>query len=289
MERVRLELRHQLNDFRNDLTSMQMEAMPQATVNAVSRTLEQSRDTLQTSLNRSIEGGPATRFISDLAVGWNVGRNSRISTGRRTNIPTAAQLAQTMSGRVFIQDAQETILDAALSGATVSQLEYTSGATQSPFNIPDNVRQLLLSGDREGRNLILRRNRRGNVVSYRRGSLGRLREAARDTPSGNKPFSINSPSSDAAKYFEVTRDQTSNNGRQLTAGIYRRESNKRSGDALRTQLTKVVNYLDSARYSDSQLHQQFDFDRIAVRVIDSNFIPNMDRAVEQELRQLGFT
>lgn len=290
MERLRLQLSSQLGQFSKDLRKLSDEQIPEALAKGVGTTLECARDDLQKGLNQAIEGGPATKFISDFAVGWNVGRRGRISTARKTNLPTAKDFTSTMSGRVFIQDKQQVILDAALSNATVSQLEYSSGKTASPFTIPKNLKSLFLRGDSEGRNLILKKNSKGNVIRYKRKALGQLRDAAREQVRGNRPprkgqgpYSRFNKQPDGAKYFEILRRETGPTGFKFYPGIYRREDNKKAGDKRRTKLFQVVAYQDNLSYST--LGRKFSFDKTALNSLNANFTRKMDRAIQQEVRR----
>ncbi len=260
-----------LRDLRQDVRMLGTDNLINAQAQAVGATLGITRETLQRRLNRAIEGGPATRFISDLAIASNLGRRGRISTGRQSALPSARDFRTTRSGRVFIQDVQAKILDDALSSATVNKITFSSGRTLDPFTVPDNLRSRFLSGGSEGRRLILKKNRRGNVVRFRRGALGALKAAARDKNNEN--------------YFEVTRNQT-HSGLRLTAGIYRREDNGRSGSRRKRRIFKVVNYQQNISFK--KLGRKFDFEKIAVDTISRTFNSEMDRALDPEMRRAGF-
>lgn len=290
MSRIRLDLKSELGQLQKDINKLSDEDMPKAFARGVGSTLECARDDLQTGLNKSIEGGPDSTFLKDFAVGWNVGKRGRVSTGKRTQLPTAKDFTSTMSGRVFIQEQQEKILDNALSNATVSKLEYTSGKTLEPFTIPRNVKSLYLSGDKDSKALVLKKNNKGNVIRFRRGALGKLKDAAREQVKGNRPprkgkgpYSRTGKTPDGAKYFEVKNNKTGRSGKKLYPGIYRREDNKKAGEKRNSRVFQVVTYQNNLTYS--KLGKKFDFDKTAVSSIESNFANKMDKAIQAELRK----
>lgn len=288
--RVRLNVNSQLRSLATDINKLQEEAVPEALARGVGQTLELARDDLQKGLNNAIEGGPANKFISELAVGWNVGRSGKVNTSRRTTLPTAKDIVSTYSGRVFIQDKQEEILDNALSSATASSIKHGGNKSTEPFTVNPKLRTLFLRGGSGGRELILKKNNKGNIVRFKRGALGKLKDAAREQVKGNRPprkgqgpFSRFKESSDAAKYFEIKRRQTGPTGFKFFPGIYRREDNKKEGEKRRTKLFQVIAYQDSLTYE--KLGKKFNFEKNAVTSLNKNFTTQMDSAIASQFNR----
>jgi hypothetical protein len=185
----------------------------EALTNTMHRTLADTRKELSKDFHASVEGGVANQFIKGSVLA-NVGRRGRFITEKSDGSPNVKDFESTKSGRVFIGDLQEKILDDALGNATVKELEIGNkdgSRGGGLFTIPRDVKQTRQVNGQKG--LVLKYDKRGNVTRFRQKSLQTLREAARN-PS-NKT------------YFEVAKKQVSGrNGKQLYPGIYRRERNR---------------------------------------------------------------